>query len=170
LSLATGSARDRALVLLHLGQQFTLARRSGPHADIGRIFDQRAVFRLLGVDLHRDRLVADVLGFIDSLGRSQRGAGFVVERERVAHRAPPRTLGEQFRDLSGTFRAGVGVSLPFRAVFCGARFPSEMQEVSISRAFPACIDVERFCGMDAARICCAKYPCADSCRNCLALN
>ena len=52
----------------------------------------------------------------------------------------------------------VGVSLPFRAVFVAARaFQARSQEVSISRAFPACIRRTRDVGgTDAARICCAS--------------
>ena len=44
---------------------------------------------LLGVDLHRDRLVADGLGLVDAHSLGECGAGAIVEREPIAHRARP---------------------------------------------------------------------------------
>ena len=68
------------------------------------------------------------------------------------HRSTARTVDEQFWDLCGTFGAECGTFLPIRTVFVAVRFPASPLESPISRAFPACIDVDRLGGTDAAHL------------------
>jgi hypothetical protein len=56
----------------------------GPQANLGRVFDQPAVFGLLGVGLHRDGLVADALDLVDRDRLGERASGGVVANEAGA--------------------------------------------------------------------------------------
>ena len=78
-------AAARSPFVRHLGQQLA-GVALGAHPDLGRLGDQRRVFGLPGVSLHRDRLVADGLDLIDAVGLGERAPGGVVAHERgVAH-------------------------------------------------------------------------------------
>src|SRR5258708_2020398 len=58
-------------VILHFGQQLA-GPDLGAHTDFGSVVDQFALFRLLGIDLHRNGLVANVFDLVDAPSLGQR--------------------------------------------------------------------------------------------------
>jgi hypothetical protein len=65
------------LPLRHIAQQFAGAALSA-HPDLGRFGDQRRVFGLLRVGLHRDGLVADAFDAVAAMRCGQGGLGSVI--------------------------------------------------------------------------------------------
>ncbi len=68
-------------VILHFGQQLG-GPDLGAHTDFGSVVDQFALFRLLGIDLHRNGLVANVFDLVDAPSLGQSATSFVVFDER----------------------------------------------------------------------------------------
>jgi ABC transporter substrate binding protein len=63
----------------------SISRGNRPDIRGGRVLsNERAVFRLAGANLHRDRLVVDVLDLVDALRFGQNVAGGVIRHEAVA--------------------------------------------------------------------------------------